>query len=188
MIKEIWKPIEGYPDYEVSNMGRVKSLKFGKEKILKGVKDKNGYLIVDLYKEGKQKHYLIHRLVASAFIDNPNNLPQVNHIDEDKTNNRVENLEYCDSSYNTNFGTRTERIVKANSIPILQFTKSGEFVKKWNNAKEVERDLEISSSNIYKCCKGKLKSIGGYEWGYADDYERIPFRVFDLELYRKKVS
>ena len=192
MIKEIWKPIEGYNGlYQVSNMGRVKSLgnnKTRKEKILKLHSDKDGYLKVQLHKEGKKKNYLIHRLVAQAFIDNPNNLPQVNHKDEDKTNNCAENLEYCDSSYNTNFGTRNERIVKANSIPILQFTKSGEFVKKWNNAKEVERDLEISSSNIYKCCKGKLKSIGGYEWGYADDYERIPFKVFDLEIYRKKVS
>lgn len=184
-MKEIWKPIEGYPDYEVSSLGRVKSLKFGKEKILKGIKDKNGYLRVILYKEGKLKGYSVHRLVAQAFLPNPDNLPQVNHRNENKTDNRVENLEWCDSSYNTNFGTRTERITKANSIPILQFTKSGEFVKKWNNAKEVERDLGISSSNIYKCCKGKLKSIGGYEWGYADDYEKIPFRIFDLEIYRK---
>lgn len=110
---EIWRDIKDYEGlYQVSNLGRVKSLKYGKEKILKGYKYRGGYLRVDLYKERKVKHFPIHRLVASAFINNPNNLPQVNHKDEDKTNNCAENLEYCDSSYNTNFGTRNERIAE----------------------------------------------------------------------------
>lgn len=126
-INEIWKDIEGYEGiYMISSKGRVKSLKFGKEKILKNLKNTCGYLFVSLCKNGKFKNYLIHRLVASAFIDNPNNLSQINHKDEDKTNNRIDNLEWCDSSYNINFGTRTEKIQK----PVLQFTKQGEFVKK----------------------------------------------------------
>ena len=184
MIKEIWKPIEGYPDYEVSSMGRVKSLKYGKEKILKNCKDGKGYLYVNLCKEGKPKNYFIHRLVAQAFLPNPNNLPQVNHRNENKTDNRVENLEYCDSKYNINFGTRTEKTQK----PILQFTKNGDFIKKWNSATQIQRELGFNNSHISNCCKGKRKTCGGFIWGYADDYERIPFKVFDLEIYRKKVS
>ena len=196
MIKEIWKPIEGYNGlYQVSNMGRVKSLERNvvkgkgglykiEEKILKGSKDKDGYLCVNLSKDGKVKTHKIHRLVAQAFLPNPNNLPQVNHRNENKTDNRVENLEYCDSKYNNNFGTRTEKTQK----PILQFTKNGDFIKKWNSATQIQRELGFYNSHISNCCKGKYKSAYGYEWGYADDYERIPFRIFDLEIYRKKVS
>ena len=169
-LKEIWKDIEGYEGlYQVSNMGRVKSLgnnKTRKEKILKNSKGSIGYLQVGLYKEGKVKYFRVHQLVASAFIPNPDNLPQVNHRNEDKTDNRVENLEWCNRSYNTNYGTRNERIAKAQSIPILQFSKSGELVKKWESAKEVERELGFYGTNITRCCKGKLKSVGGYKWRY----------------------
>ena len=92
---EQWRDIEGFDGlYQVSNQGRVKSLKYGKEKILKGVKSCNGYLTVGLCKDGKEVRKYIHRLVAEAFLPNPQNLPQVNHKDEDKTNNCVENLEW----------------------------------------------------------------------------------------------
>ena len=169
-LKEIWKDIEGYEGlYQVSNMGRVKSLgnnKTRKEKILKSSKSNRGYLVVHLYKEGKVKGYSIHRLVTSAFIPNPNNLPQVNHKDEDKTNNRVDNLEYCDSKYNLNYGTRTERITIANSIPILQFNLDGEFIKKWDSIIQVERELGFNHSSINMCCKGKYKNAYGYWWCY----------------------
>ena len=174
---EIWKDIEGYPDYQVSNMGRVKSLErfrkgkhnslvFVNEKILKNSKNKNGYLCVNLCKEGKPKKYYIHRLVASAFLPNPNNLPEVNHINENKTDNRVENLEYCDRKYNNNYGTRNERVIKSLSIPILQFTKDGEFIRKWDSAIEVEKKIIFYSSSITACCKGKRKTCGGYRWRY----------------------
>lgn len=165
---EIWKDIEGYEGlYQVSSEGRVKSLGNGKsnnskEKILKSNKNRGGYLKVDLHKEGKKKNYLIHRLVAQAFIDNPNNLPEVNHRNEDKTDNRVENIEYCNRKYNINFGTRTEKTQK----PILQFTKEGKFVKKWDGIREVERELGFSHSHISKCCKGKLKTAYGFKWCY----------------------
>lgn len=185
---EIWRDIEGYHDYQVSNLGRVKSLKYGKEKILRGCKDSDGYLLINLWKDGKKKSYKIHRLVASAFLDNPNNLPEVNHIDEDKTNNCVSNLEWCSGEYNFNYGTRIERITKANSIPIFQFTKQSEFIRKWGSTKDIERELGIAHSNISSCCKGKMKTCGGYKWGYAHEYERIQFNVFDIELYRKKVD
>ena len=191
---EIWKDIDGYPDYMVSNMGRVKSLERNvvkgkgglykiEEKILKSIKKRDGYLQINLSKDGKQKTHLIHRLVAQAFLLNPNNLVEIKHIDEDKTNNRADNLEWCSREYNCNYGTRNKRI----SIPILQLLLDGKLIRKWNSAREVERELNIAHNQITACCKGKYKTAGGYKWGYVDDYERIPFKVFDLEIYKKKV-
>lgn len=191
---EEWKDIEGYEGlYQVSNLGRVKSLGNGssnnsKERILKSYKNNNGYLRVFLCKEQIRKIYLVHRLVASAFIPNTDNLPQVNHIDEDKTNNRVDNLEWCDIKYNSNYGSRNIKVSKANSIPILQFSKTGEFIKKWESATQVERELGFNNGNIISCCKEKLKLAYGYKWGYEKDYERIPFNVFNLTIYRKKAA
>ena len=120
MTDEVWRDIEGYEMiYQVSNMGRVKRLdgidsqgRNWKGRILSPGIDKGGYLKVCLYKEGKVNRFLVHRLVAHAFIPNPEGLPQINHIDEDKTNNLVDNLEYCDRKYNMNYGTRNERMTK----------------------------------------------------------------------------
>lgn len=122
MIEE-WRTIVGYEGlYEVSSLGRVRSLDrydsrnhFRRGRILKLSYDTVGYLIVGLHSNGKAKIYLVHRLVAQAFIPNPDNLPEVNHIDEDKTNNRVDNLEMCNREYNSNYGTRNDRI-RATSI------------------------------------------------------------------------
>lgn len=167
---EIWKDIEGYPNYQVSNMGRVKSLEridnnnhLVKEKILKGIKERKGYFLVSLWKDGEGKSFSVHRLVAQAFLDNPNNLPQVNHKNEIKDDNRVENLEYCDSKYNANYGTRNKRLSK----PILQFSKTGEFIREWDSATQVEKELGIDNSSIAKCCKGQYKTVGGFIWCYA---------------------
>ena len=111
-MDEIWKDKKNYEGhYQVSNFGRVKSIKFGKEKILKQ-SIRHGYYCVVLSKNGILKNYFVHRLVAEAFIDNPDNLPQVNHKDECKTNNIVSNLEWCDRKYNINYGTRTEKCSK----------------------------------------------------------------------------
>lgn len=182
MIKEIWKPIEGYPDYEVSNMGRVKSLNYnrtGKVKIMKPIEDE--YLTIFL----NGKKFKIHRLVAQAFISNPNNLPLINHKNEDKYDNRVENLEWCDYSYNVNYGDRNNKTTKALSKPVLQFTLEGDFVKRWNSTREIQRETGFKVS---ECCNGKYKTSHNYKWGYEDDYEKIKFNVFNLEIYRKKVS
>ena len=161
---EIFKDIEGYENlYQISNLGNVKSLGNGnsnnsKEKILKPTKDKKGYLTVDLYKDGKRKIYKVHRLVAKVFIENPNNLPQVNHKDEDKTNNAVENLEFCDAKYNINYGTRNEKISKQ-----LMCLETG---KIYTSTREVQKQLGFSHSNISRCCNGKLKQAYGYTWCY----------------------
>lgn len=115
--KEIWKDIEGYEGkYQVSNIGNVRSLDYrhtGKIKRLKLNTDKSGYSRLRLYKEGKPEDYLVYRLVAQAFIPNPNNLPCVNHKDENPRNNCVWNLEWCTYSYNNNYGTRNEKASKA---------------------------------------------------------------------------
>ena len=160
-------------------MGRVKSLKWGKEKILKSRLNKNGYCNIFLCQNKEIKYYYIHRLVAQAFIQNPYNLPQVNHINEIKTDNRIENLEWCTNEYNSNY---------SKAKPILQFSKEGDFIKKWDGAREVERELNFNQSNISSCCLGKLNTAYGYKWGFEDDYEKVKFKVFDLEIYSKKVA
>lgn len=187
--KELWRTIEGYENYQISSMGRVKSLKYGKDKILKQNIIKN-YCMVCLHKEGKKKHYLVHRLVATAFLPNPDNLPQVNHKDENKQNNCVENLEFCTAKYNSNYGTRLERCsiahkgrkqsqehiekcAKARQKPILQLSKSGNIILgKWDSISQASKILGIDITNIIRCCKGKLKSCGGFKWKYLQDYKK----------------
>lgn len=162
---EIWCPIKGFEGlYEVSDKGRVRSLKFGKERILKPMRGNCGYLQVDLCKNGEHNMCYVHRIVAQAFIPNPDNLPQVNHIDEVKTHNSVMNLEWCDSKYNNNYGTRNERCSK----PVLQFTKDGEFVREWNSATDVQRSLGYSKCNISSCCTGRYKSAHNFIWKFKD--------------------
>ena len=116
-MTEIWENIEGYEgQYQISNYGRVKSFKNGKEQIIKGNINQKGYCIVDLYKNKEKKHFQVHRLVAKAFIPNPNNYPIVNHKDENPSNNRVDNLEWCTPKYNSNYGNIKEkqRLAKLN--------------------------------------------------------------------------
>lgn len=182
---EIFKDIEGYEgSYQVSNEGRVKSLKYRKEHILKP-SNSRGYLRVALCKNNKRNDYSIHRLVASAFIDNPEGLNEVNHIDEDKTNNYVENLEWCSHAFNINHGTRTIRAAEKHrgktnpraaeklSIPVDMLTKSGELIRTFQSAHEAERFLKnngypkASCCNINSCCKGKLQSCYSFKWRYS---------------------
>lgn len=182
---EFWKDINDYEGlYQVSNLGRVKSLtrilKDGRkweEKIIKPGNNGHGYLQVNLHKNGKQKNFFIHRLVAEAFIPNPDNLPYVNHKDEDKTNNLVSNIEWCTHEYNINYGTRNERASKTmsgvyntkKSKTVLQLRKNGSLVRVWPSASEVERQLQFNQGSISKCCLGERHSAYGYKWCYANN-------------------
>lgn len=170
-IKEIWKDISNYEGrYQISNLGNVKSLNYArtkKEHILKPQIDKDDYKYVNLYKNGKSKHYLVHRLVAQAFIPNKNNLPQINHKDENRQNNSYNNLEWCTCEYNNNYGDRNKKIQKARSKRIKQLNKEGKLIKIWNNSLEASKSLKINGGNIRSCCRNELKTAGGYIWKYC---------------------
>lgn len=157
--------IKGYENYEVTTTGEVINTKTGR--VLKQHKRKDGYIQVALCKNGKIKNFMVHRLVAEAFIPNPNNLPCVNHKDEDKTNN-VDNLEWCTHEYNNNYGTRNERIGKAKSKTVLQLRKDGSLVRVWPSTMEIERQLGYSSGLISLCCRGKKHLSYGYKWCYTN--------------------
>ena len=182
--KEIWKPVVGFENlYEVSNMGRVKSLERTvwsglnggcyitiPERILKPRKA-SGYLQVALYKDGKGKWCLVHRLVASAFIPNPQGLPEVNHISEDKADNNLENLEWVSPKENVNHGTRNKRMAEKKSKAVVGVhIVTGEKVF-FPSIIAVERQIGIDQASICKCCKGKQKIAGNYTWHYVDDKE-----------------
>lgn len=160
-ISEEWKPIAGFPNYAVSNKGRVMNLKTGK--VLKYAINGMGYPFVILCKaNSKPKNIKVHRLVALAFIPNPDNLTQVNHIDEVKTNNDVSNLEWVTPSENVRHSAHQH------SCKIKQITKDGEFVKIWESSHQIERDTGYDQSFIIKCCRSKLRYAYGYRWEYAD--------------------
>ena len=154
------KDIVGYEGiYGITSCGRVWS--YRRKKFLTPRKSSNGYLQVILCKDGQRKGYSLHRLVADAYIPNPDNLPQVNHKDENKANNCLQNLEWCDAKYNMNYGTRTEKTKKS----ILQYTLDGEFVREWPSASDVSREVQ---SNIVACLKGRNKTAYGFIWKYKE--------------------
>lgn len=164
-MKEIWKNIKGYEGlYEVSNLGRVKSLNYNhtrKEGFLKPA-DKRGYLSVQLFKNGILKWHLVHRLVASAFIENPDNLPQVNHIDQNKKNNKVSNIEWCDSQYNNTYKGKHRKISRK-----VGCYKDGKLIKVYSAMIDAEKE-GFYTSNVCICCQGKAKSYKGYQWKYIE--------------------
>lgn len=174
-MEEVWKSVPGYEGiYEVSDQGRVKSLaretnnQYGKTDIIMSPGwSPNGYYFVTLCKNGVHKNARIHRLVAEAFIPNPGGLPQVNHKDCDRSNNKAENLEWCTAEYNINYADRNKKAGVKSAIPVFQYTKCGEFVKRYDSAVQAEKETGIASQNISKCRAGKLPSAGGFVWKYA---------------------
>lgn len=167
-MKEIWKDVKDYEElYQVSNLGRVKS--FYTNRILKGCKTSNGYLKVDLCKNGIVSTKTIHRLVAQAFISNSENKSQVNHIDENKTNNVISNLEWSTAKENINHGTHNERVSKSKSIAIIATNiKTGESTD-FNSGKECARQLDIDNSNINHVLQGRRNHTGGYTFKYKEE-------------------
>ena len=165
---EYWRPIPGYEEYEVSNLGRVK----GKERILKPSKNKDGYLAVGLYKSGQRKIFKVHRLVAIAFIPNPDKLPCINHKDENPGNNVASNLEWCTQKYNVSYATANQRRSKTLqncnhfTKPVYQYTLDGVLVRVWPSVNEAGRNSFLSS-HVAACCRGKRKSHRGYRWSYT---------------------
>ena len=183
MTKEVWRDITGYEGYyQVSSEGRVKSLertfidKIGRERyvkecILKPGMDKGGYLRVGLCDGEKRKTFKVHRLVCEAFHENPDYKPQVNHINEIKTDNRASNLEWATARENSNFGTRNERIGKKSAItkskPICQYTLDEKIVKTWASLTEVKRETGFSQGNISEVANGNRKTAYGFIWKYV---------------------
>lgn len=169
--KEIFREIDGFPDYEVSNLGRVCSFKGKYPKILKPGKNRYGYLYVILYNGGKMIGKTIHRLVAEAFVPNPENKSEVNHIDEDKLNNVAENLEWVTRKENCNHGTRNSRLAKSLSRTVIQYTIEGIFMAEYSSIHEAERVTGIFHTSICQVCRGKRKTAGGYLWLYDEGGE-----------------
>ena len=169
-MKENWKDIKGYEGiYQVSDRGRIKNVRTGR--ILKPMLA-GAYLYVGFWRNNHKKCYKIHRLVAEAFIPNPDNLPQVNHKDENKLNNNLDNLEWCTAKYNSNYGTRSKRSNekrknnKSQSKPVCQYSLDGELIKVWPSAMEITRQLGYCVSHISECCNGTLKRYKKFIWKY----------------------
>lgn len=171
-----WRKIKEYEGYEVSNYGEVRTLGLKQEysdgrvigkpsKLLKPNAANNGYYNVFLYKNTKKKGYGIHRLVAQAFIPNPDNLPQVNHINGNKHDNRVENLEWCNASYNQLHAVK-KGLVKVHKVE--QYDLSGKYIKTWDSIKEITKTFKVSHTLFVKCCNNKIDSAYGYKWQYKE--------------------
>ena len=168
---EIWKDIKGYEGlYQVSNYGRVKSFTRNtiRTHILKCNVKKNGYIYITLYNNG-YKYYRLHRLVAETFIPNPNNYPCINHKDENKQNNKIDNLEWCTWKYNANYGTRNQRVINKHIKKVCQYDLNENCIKIWDSLSSIGEELGYCISHISQCCNGKRYTAHKYIWKYMED-------------------
>lgn len=188
---EIWKDIKGFEGiYKVSNYGRIKSI-IRYKKMMKTALDRSGYLKICLTDSKHKKHTIkIHRLVAENFIPNTENKEQVNHIDGNKENNRVDNLEWCSQSENMIHAFKNNLIHrgKGKESPraraVNQYSLDGKFIKRWDCIADAERELKLSKNNISTCCKGKRKTAHGFKWEYFEEYPQ--YKELDVENARRK--
>ena len=168
-MEEIWKDVVGYEGlYQVSNLGNVKGKKVKSQHI-----SNRGYLTVLLYKDGVGLRKTVHRIVATAFLDNPLNLSDINHIDENRLNNAVDNLEWCDHRYNVkcyreNHRDENTRNGKRKSLRIMQLSLDGELIKVWDNSRTIFLETGMSDWSISQCCRELQKTAYGYKWQYAN--------------------
>ena len=166
-MQVLWKEIPGYEGiYEISNTGVVR----GRKGIRKILVSWDGYQYVKLCNRGHEKKFKVHRLVALAFLPNPLGFPEINHKDENKENNNVCNLEWCDRKYNNNYGKRNIvagiSIRKANQRRVFRYDKNLNFLDSFVSAKEAEKILKIDHTGILKCANNKRKTAGGFIWKY----------------------
>jgi len=182
-MKEEWKPIKRYETlYEISSFGRVKSKDrftrngtsggyIRKGKILKLGSNPAGYAIIGLHKNNKQKFFPVHRLVAQAFIPNPENKPQINHIDGNKRNNNICNLEWATRSENMKHAVKTGLLIMNLKKPkqIEQLNINGNLIKTWKSCSEIVKELKVDDTHIYNCCTGKREKAYGYKWRYKKE-------------------
>ena len=180
-MDEIWKDIEGYEGlYQVSNLGRIKSLQKWKrascpdEYILKPSENNCGYYQVMLYRHTKKKKFLIHRIVAQAFVPNPDNLPHINHIDENKTNNCADNLEWCTPRYNNCYGTAKFRAMLTIGKPVEQRLVNGQLLAIYITPTIAEQITGISRKEISACIRGDICSAGGFIWKQSSHIYSTP--------------
>lgn len=159
---ETFVKIEAFENYEVSNLGKVRNMKTGK--ILKPFLHRDGYLGLYLYENNKRKYLLLHRIIATAFIDNPEEKPQVNHIDENKTNNDLNNLEWCTARENAIHGTRIKRFSEKCFKKVIQLDLNDNVLNEFESIKQAGQETGVFATSISACCNGKRKSAGGFKW------------------------
>ena len=189
---EEWKDIEGWERYAISTFGRIvaysKPYRCGnyvstrKQKIMRfsQTNNKPSYYTISL-SDGKKNHkvFLVHRLVAVTFIPNPNNLPFVNHKDDDATNNRADNLEWCPQQYNCNYGSHNERMAKTISETayqrkqVVQLSLDGDYINTYDSIAIAANSLNICRTSISLCCRGLKQTGRGYKWMYLSDYKSL---------------
>ena len=169
MKYEIWKNVTGFEQYQVSNKGRVRSLKNGNPRIMKVFMNNKGYFVVDLSKNGIRNHKYIHRLVALEFVDGYFEGAIVNHKDENPKNNKQENLEWCTYQYNINYSNNLKKARKANVKKVAKFDTDGKLIKKYESITEAARDNRVSGASISNCLLGKHKTSCGFLWKYQNN-------------------
>lgn len=178
-MNEVWRDIEGFDGYQVSNMGRVKNLNYnrtGEERVLQATDNGQKYLVLSLCKDGKKYNKRVHRLVAEAFLPNPDNKPEIDHINTDRRDNRVENLRWCTNKENINNPLTIRKLSinakkcefgKSRSISVEQYSKDGLLLETYPSAAEAERQTGINHTSITACCRNQQGSAGSYLWRYA---------------------
>lgn len=172
-MKEEWKEIKGYEElYRISNTGKIYSNITNK--FIKPFINNGNYYEVVLKKEKRSKHFRVHRLVAEAFIENKNNCRCVNHIDGNKKNNNVNNLEWCTHKENMNHAVKYKLIhTKGKKTKINQYDLNNNFIKTWDSIREIEKEYNVTHTSIRYCCMGKNKTCKGYIWRYYDEINSL---------------